>query len=287
MPLLAVFVLAFAPGIFWLWFFVRKDVYRPEPRRLLIGTFLLGVAVTIPVALAEAALLGGSAVSDEVALGPLALTMLVVVGPVEELGKFAVVRLVPYRSLYFDEPMDGLVYAAAASLGFASLENFAYVLAFGPAVILVRGPISTLGHLVLSSAWGYPLGLRTQSRNGIGFLVVAGLAIAAMAHGVFNIMVFSAPAVALAMVLLGAVWTMSRFNWAQRVSPFRYRRNYPLVQCGVCRRQIRVTSRYCRFCGSPNTASHEAIYCGNCRGRNRPDASYCTGCGDRLLLDLI
>ncbi|MDA1347456.1 MAG: PrsW family glutamic-type intramembrane protease [Chloroflexi bacterium] len=284
MPFLVLLVLAFAPGVFWLWFFVRKDVYRPEPRRLLIATFALGAAVTIPVALVEVVFLGESMLSDEVTLGPLAVAMLLVVGPAEELGKFAVVRFVPYRSLYFDEPMDGLVYGAAASLGFASLENLAYMVALGPAVILARGPISTLGHLVLSSIWAYPLGLRSQSKSGMGLPVAAGLAIAAMAHGIFNIMVFSAPLVALAMVALGAVWTMSRFNWAQRVSPFRYRRNYPLVRCEVCQRQVRVTSLYCRFCGSPAEARPEALYCGNCKGRNRPDASYCTACGDKLLI---
>lgn len=263
---------------------MRKDVYRPEPRRLLITTFALGSAVTIPVALVEFVFLGDSSLSDEVTLGALAIGMLLVVGPAEELGKFAVVRFVPYRSLYFDEPMDGLVYGAAASLGFASLENLAYMLTFGPEVILVRGPLSTLGHLVLGSIWGYPLGQSSQKKTGLGLPVVAGLAIAAMTHGVFNIMVFTAPVVALGMVVLGAFWTMSRFNWAQRVSPFRYRRNYPLVQCVVCRRQIRLRSHYCRFCGSPTEARHEALYCGNCKVRNRPDASYCTGCGDNLLL---
>ena len=284
MPFLVLLVLAFAPGVFWLWFFVRKDVYRPEPRRLLIATFALGAAVTMPVALVEVVFLGESSLSDQVTLGALAVAMLLVVGPAEELGKFAVVRFVPYRSLYFDEPMDGLVYGAAASLGFASLENLVYMLTFGPEVILVRGPLSTLGHLVLSSIWGYPLGQKSQNKTGLGLPVVAGLAIAAMAHGVFNIMVLSAPVVALGMVVLGAVWTLSRFNWAQRVSPFRYRRNYPLVRCEVCQRHIRVTSHYCRFCGSSAEVRHDALYCGNCKGHNRPDASYCTACGDRLLL---
>jgi hypothetical protein len=155
---------------------VRKDVYRPEPRRLLITTFALGSAVTIPVALVEFVFLGDSSLSDEVTLGALAIGMLLVVGPAEELGKFAVVRFVPYRSLYFDEPMDGLVYGAAASLGFASLENLAYMLTFGPEVILVRGPLSTLGHLVLGSIWGYPLGQSSQKKTGLGLPVVAGLA---------------------------------------------------------------------------------------------------------------
>ena len=134
-------VFAFAPGLFWLWFFVRKDVYRPEPRRLLALTFFLGMAATIPAVIIEAIFIDESVLSDSAALASVTVAMLFVVGPAEELSKFAAVRLVPYRSLYFDEPIDGLVYSAAASLGFASLENLGYILEFGPEVMLLRAPL--------------------------------------------------------------------------------------------------------------------------------------------------
>ena len=39
-------LVAMAPGIFWLWFFIRKDVYRPVPRRMLALAF--GSAVSAP-----------------------------------------------------------------------------------------------------------------------------------------------------------------------------------------------------------------------------------------------
>ena len=76
----------------------------------------------------------------------------------KELCKFGAVRLGAYRSLYFDEPVDGLVYASAASLGFASLENLFYVLQYGPEVMLLRAPLSTVAHLVFGSIWGQALG---------------------------------------------------------------------------------------------------------------------------------
>ena len=161
---LVLIVLAFAPGVFWLWFFVRKDVYRPEPRRLLALTFFLGMVAVIPAAIVEGVFLDESLVSEQGSLASFAAGMLLVVGPVEELSKFAAVRLGPYRSLCFDEPTDGLIYSATASLGFASLENLAYVLVFGPAVMLLRAPLSTLAHVVFGSIWGHALGLQTQRR---------------------------------------------------------------------------------------------------------------------------
>lgn len=51
----------------------------------------------------------------------------------------------------FDEPGDGLVYSTAASLGFASLENLFYIVQFGPAVMILRAPLSTAGHVVFGA----------------------------------------------------------------------------------------------------------------------------------------
>ena len=274
--------LAFAPGAFWLWFFARKDRYQTAPLWLLVVTFFLGMAATVPAAVLNSTFIDESVWAGDATIGAVAGAMLLVVGPVEESLKFAVVRLGPYRSLYFDEPMDGMVFSAAASLGFASLENLHYMKRYGAAVILGRGPLSTVAHVVFGSVWGYALGL-AHERPGGSALVVVGLALAAVAHGVFNLLVSVNPLLAVLLVVGGLAWTLSRFDWAQRVSPFRYRRNYPRVQCGSCQGLIRVTSRYCHYCGAGAMGSHRALFCGYCGSRNRADASYCTFCGDRIL----
>ena len=49
---------------------------------------------------------------------------------VEEFFKFCVIVFYCTRKTAFDEPMDGLIYGAAASLGFAAYENIGYVLYF-------------------------------------------------------------------------------------------------------------------------------------------------------------
>ena len=276
-------VVAFAPGIFWLWYFARKSLYRPGPRRLLVFTFLLGMVATIPAGILNSIFVDEAVLSEDARLASVAMMMLLVVGPVEETAKFLAVRLFSYRSLYFDEPADGLLYAAAASLGFASLENLLYVLEFGPGVMILRAPLSTLAHVVFASVWGYRLGLRTQGGDRRrGPLLVAILAAAAV-HGLFNVAVFAVPAAAVLLVVVGAAWTLRRFDWARRVSPFRYRRNYPRVECTTCSGRIRVTSRYCQFCGTPVRPPHRVLLCGNCGGQNQPSASYCTLCGDQLL----
>ena len=282
-------ILAFAPGLFWLWFFVRGRAYRPKPGRLLALAFFLGMLFTLPAAGLEFALLRDADVRIGADLATAAAAMLFVVGPVEELSKFLAVRLGPYRSLYFDEPRDGLVYGVGASLGFASVENFVYILSFGPEVMLLRAPISTLAHVVFGSFWGIALGVQAQrGRRRRGLWVPVGLFLAAAVHGVFNILVFTVSPAGLLLALLltglGLWWTISRFRWAQRISPFRLRRNYPRAVCGRCGQLNSIISRYCQSCGIPQHLSHPVnLICSHCISTVRPDAGYCTECGDMLL----
>ena len=278
-------LISFAPGLFWLWFYLRRASYRPAPRRLIAVTFGLGCLAIIPAGIIEWVLLGESFLEEGAGIGGVAAGMLFVVGPVEEVCKFLAVRLKAYRSLYFDEPMDGLVYAAAASLGFASIENLFYVLQFGVEVMVVRAPVSTLAHLVFGCIWGYALGVHHAYGRKRPLLVVGALALGAFTHAAFNLFL-SVPLtilLAISLTVLGAFWVVGRFKWGREVSPFKLRRNYPQVPCPGCGQRIRIISRFCRFCGMAITATQARLFCGNCDLENRPDASYCVGCGDRLL----
>ncbi len=279
-------LLAFTPGIFWLWFFTRRAVYRPGPRRLLVYTFLLGMASTIPAGIINAIFLDDSILDDTANLASVATGMLFVVGPAEETCKYLAVRFLAYRSPYFDEPGDALVYSTAASLGFASLENLYYILAFGPAVMIGRAPLSTAAHVVFGSFWGYALGEQVRTGNRHSWQTPAGLTAAAIVHGLSNVSLFLFWPAKIVLVVLGISWTLGRFAWARRTSPFRYRRNYPTVECHSCHQSIIIISRYCRFCGvaiPSHTIQTGILTCSYCGQLNRRDASYCIHCGDRLL----
>ena len=225
--------------------------------------------------------------SPDATLASISVYMLAAVGPVEETSKFLAIRLAVYRSLHFEEPMDGLVYGAAASMGFASLENLFYVIGFGPEVMLVRAPLSTLAHLLFGSAWGYGLGLR---RAGHGSWVVwASIGVAAVLHGGFNIFVFDPMQrpflmlVGVGLVVVGGFGVYGLFKWSQRTSPFLLRRNVPLSPCANCGEHVRVRSTHCHRCGALQSGERTSLICGNCRHTNRHDALFCVRCGDKLL----
>jgi len=180
----ALLVLGFAPALFWLIYFYRKDRYQPEPARLVIRCFSFGLLVTFPAALVE------------MPFGPF-VSVVLVAPVVEELAKYLVVRKGVYSASEFDEPMDGIVYAAAAALGFASLENVLYFhqslqddsLA---AVFILRSMLSTPGHVLWSSVWGAALGLAKFMDPADGRILVGRALVSAMLlHALFNAICFT------------------------------------------------------------------------------------------------
>ena len=84
-------------------------------------------------------------------------------------------------------------------------RNVAYVLQYGPEVMAVRAPVSTLGHLAVSCVWGYAYGLHQQSGYRRHATVIGSLVLAAALHGLFNTLVLTSTlaVLALAMVIIG------------------------------------------------------------------------------------
>lgn len=230
MHYLILFVLSFAPGLGWLWFFYRKDRLEPEPIRLIVRTFFIGMGLGIPATLLE--LLFSESLFVTVAIAPV----------VEEALKYGGVRLTVYRRPEFDEPLDGIVYTAAVALGFASIENALYLFAaylnavetaaslrvlspFGvvTSVFVVRALLSVPSHVLYSSMWGYALGKAKFSdplvRRG---LIGRGLGVAILCHALFNFFAAHLPQAALAeLILIVVMWkaVLRRIDEGLRLSP--------------------------------------------------------------------
>lgn len=275
---------ALTPGLFWLWFFTRGRFYRPRPARLMIGAFILGGISVVPAGLFEAWVIDPSIYASGASLVPFAGAMFFIVGPVEEFSKFMAVRLGAANSRYFVETMDGLVYSAAASFGFASVENVSYAIQYGPEVMLQRGPISTVAHFAFGALWGVALGARAEGRAG-RFAIFGGIAAAAAMHGLFNVLVFPGSRfsyfAAVALMVIGAVIAQRMFNRARRESPHRLRRNVPqaICSCGNTDRYQRVD---CTVCGR-SLSRPQSLVCSNCETVTRGAARYCSRCGDQFV----
>ena len=111
---------------------------------------------------------------------------------------------------------------------------------------MVRAAISTPAHVAFGVCWAYPLGLyifRPDRRSRAALLL--GLGAAAVLHGLFDVAVLYTPVLGVLLVVVALIWSWRRFGWGQLVSPFRYRRNYPLTPCTACNDLVRVLANYC------------------------------------------
>jgi RsiW-degrading membrane proteinase PrsW (M82 family) len=191
------FVLAVAPGCYLLWHFHHADKYKSESPGLLAGTFVLGGLFALVAAFVE------PAEPQDAGVLVTFLYFWFGVALIEELTKFAAVRVLAYRSAQFDEAMDGVIFGITAALGFASVENVFYVLKFGGAVALFRAFVSVPGHAFYGAIMGYSLG-EAKVRK-MPQLAVGGLALAITLHAVFDTLTQFAGALAL-IVLPAFVW---------------------------------------------------------------------------------
>lgn len=193
-----VFLASLAPGLFWLWYFNRYDVEK-EPLGKLALCMLFGALAVIPALSWEAPFRELLQISNSL-LVQLGLSFFVV-GLGEELFKLVAVYLAIARSKEFNEPMDGIIYTIAASIGFSVVENMLYISAFGLVVAPLRGSIATLAHIAFSGLAGYFLGKARFSNRPAPILAV-GLAVATIAHGLYDFLLITGLVSPFVLVLL-------------------------------------------------------------------------------------
>lgn len=182
-------VLALIPALLWLGIFYLQDRLEPEPKRYVMGVFLLGALLAHAVG--QPLIDGGFAVTEWAGTS-LALKLaagVLIVGIAQEFLKYAAVRYTVFGSQEFDERVDGIIYGAAAGLGYATMLNVAYVVDSGGVdlgVGAVRIAVTALAHASFAGVAGYFLGRAKFEQKGPLWLP-AGLALAAVLNGVVTV----------------------------------------------------------------------------------------------------
>ena len=183
--------LAVLPAWLLIRYFVNSDKY-PEPPELIRKTFWRGIGIIIPVLIVALPLtvLGGRL--GDVHLQSLYSAFATAAIP-EEFFKFCVLYYFCSKLDEFDEPMDGIVYGATISLGFAAFENILYS-SGDIGVGLLRAFTAVPAH----AAWGGIMGCLFARAHFAGekpgFFHKA-LFIPILLHGLYNFFLFTAGAV--------------------------------------------------------------------------------------------
>lgn len=201
------FFLAIAPAMLIIFYFYKKDVGKPEPKGLIIKTFLLGVLSTIPAYIIEMSFQFQISV---ISLGNNIVINLIysyfISGTVEESLKLFVILYFLYNNKNFDEVMDGVIYAIVTSMGFACLENIKYLIEYDYSleIIFLRALTTIPLHAIASGIMGYYIGVSKFKKTfrEVNIYKLRGLIIAILIHGTFNMIVYTLPLLSIASALI-------------------------------------------------------------------------------------
>ena len=157
------------PALFWLYFWLKEDKLKPEPRSLIMLSFFGGMIAVLVALFAE------KTVKDIVASN---IILLAIYAPIiEELFKFFVAYLSVLKRKEDDEPIDPIIYLISSALGFAALENVLFLISplegnniiTGIATGNLRFIGATLLHVVASASIGIFIGFSFYKSRFLNF----------------------------------------------------------------------------------------------------------------------
>ncbi len=150
------FTLALIPVIILLIIIYKRDKKEKEPMGLLMGLFFAGMGTVISAIIIEGI---GEVIFNLIipydSFIKEFLSAMLIIGPAEELGKYTVLRLITWKNKNFNYSYDAIVYSVFVSLGFAALENIAYVFINGLGIAILRMFTAVPGHAADAVFMGY------------------------------------------------------------------------------------------------------------------------------------
>lgn len=181
------------PALLWLWFWLKEDRLHPEPRRLVVLTFVAGMAVVILALPAEQMAqyflkrIGMLKAID-------GFLILFLWALIEEAAKYFAARKAALKQKEFDEPVDALIYLITAALGFAAAENVIFLAQISGNYGLLSGFITgnlrfvgaTVLHILSSATVGASVAFCFFHKENYKRNLLLGLFFATLLHAFFN-----------------------------------------------------------------------------------------------------
>jgi len=192
-------ILGILPGLIWVFFYLQEDPH-PEPKRLILTTFIVGGMMALPVLMLQ--LLAQDALNF-FDIGKNSIIMIAVLTLIEEVFKFFAAFWITYKNSEFNEPIDAMIYIITAALGFATIENILILgnifsgnnaisltaslnTAFN--AISLRFIGATMLHALASGLLGYYWAVGIIKKSLLKYLGY-GLILATLIHSIFNYLI--------------------------------------------------------------------------------------------------
>ncbi|UCZ54748.1 intramembrane metalloprotease PrsW [Bacillus shivajii] len=151
--MISLIAVGIAPALALLCFFYLKDEFEQEPILMVIRSFIFGALLVFPVLFIQYALI-------EEGYGQQTWQQAFIYSSlIEEFLKWFIVVITIYHHVQFNERYDGIVYATAVALGFASIENVLYLISNGVETAFLRAVFPVSSHALFGVVMGYYLGM--------------------------------------------------------------------------------------------------------------------------------
>ncbi|HMV07724.1 MAG TPA: PrsW family glutamic-type intramembrane protease [Cyclobacteriaceae bacterium] len=215
--------LALAPGVAIALYIYLKDKHEREPISLLLISFFYGalsVLLTLIISMPLEIIMINKQSAAE-----LFADAFFKVALVEEFSKFVFIRFILFRNKNFNEPFDGIVYAAMVGMGFATLENILYVYQFGIPTGIMRMFTAVPAHACFAILMGYYLGRAKFIHNKKLYYSLLALISATVFHGLYDYFLFITfvPGIwigAVVSLIVGIILSRKAIKVHQAASPF-------------------------------------------------------------------
>jgi|TARA_B110000238_G_scaffold4570_1_gene4525 protease PrsW len=180
---------AISPAILILLYAYKQDFF-PEPPRIVFKTFIFGCATVLAVQLIIPVL---DTYSEKNFTGETYyfFDSFIRAAFLEEFFKLVVIVFYCTRKSVFDEPMDGLIYGVAASLGFAAYENIEYIVFVNDYsasfdIALSRALTAVPAHALFGIVMGFFVAKSIFEKKHNYIYLILAILIPVLMHGSYN-----------------------------------------------------------------------------------------------------
>jgi len=202
------------PAFVWLWFWLKEDKAKPEPKILIARTFLFGALAVIPAFVGQKLILTWLTNLTWLASPFIVLQIesnqfffstvlfLVLLALIEEVTKFFAAYFGGFINRNYDEPIDAMIYIITAAIGFAAVENTLFLIDLMSgeqtttlAFLLtsnLRFLGATVAHITSSAILGGLVALTFYANRLTKFIAtISGLILATLLHAIFNLLIIN------------------------------------------------------------------------------------------------
>ncbi|WP_078576893.1 glutamic-type intramembrane protease PrsW [Salipaludibacillus agaradhaerens] len=150
--MISIITVAITPAVALLTFFYLKDEFEQEPIIMVVRSFIFGALLVFPVMFIQFAIQHETDIVSPFVLSFFQASF------IEEFLKWFIVLITIFYHVHFNQRYDGIVYATAVALGFASVENVLYLLANGVDMAFFRAIFPVTSHALFGVVMGFYFG---------------------------------------------------------------------------------------------------------------------------------